>query len=111
MPPTFATSSFLDRDMVMRFFGGGVGHSQFQQHSGDIGMVSDSENESAIDENVSDMEVPSGKDDGDSDDNVELGDDTMEEGEGSDNSSSSSGRVSEDSELESDSDDDGYDSF
>lgn len=99
IPPTFATSSFLDRDMVMRFFGGGVGHSQFQQHS------ADSENESASDENVSDMEVPFGKDDGDSDDDVDSGDDTMEGGEGSDSSSSSSGWVSEDS------DDDGYDSF
>ena len=104
----FATSSFLDHDMVMRFFGGGVGHSQFQEHPGDI---SDSENESASDENVSNMEVPFGKDDGDSDDDVDSGDDTLEEGEGSDISSSSSGRVSEDSELESDFDNDGYNSF
>ena len=105
IPLTFTTSSFLDRDMVMRFFGGGVGHSQFQEHPEDIGMVSNSENESASDENVSDMEVPFGKDDGDSDDDVDSGDDTIEEGEGSDSSSSSSGK------LESDSDDDGYDSF
>ena len=44
------TTSFLDRDMVMRFFGGGVGHSQsFQvehQHSGDTVMLSDPESES-----------------------------------------------------------------
>jgi hypothetical protein len=97
--------------MVMRFFGGGVGHSQFQEHPEDIGMVSNSENESASDENVSDMDVPSGEDDGNSDNDVDSGDDTVEEGDGSDISSSSSGRVSEDSELESDSEDDGYDSF
>ena len=97
--------------MVMHFFGGRVGHSQFQQHSGDIWMVSDSENKSASDENVSDMEAPSRKDNSDSDDNVDSGDDTMEEGEGSDNSLSSSMRVSEDLGLESDSDDNGYNSF
>jgi hypothetical protein len=42
---TFPTS-FLDRDMVMRFFGGGVGHSQSpKQLSEDTDKLSDSESE------------------------------------------------------------------
>lgn len=96
--------------MVMRFFGGGVGHLQSLQVVHQHLEAADPESEpiASESESESDMEVPLGKDDGndpmDSDD--EVVEDTSDKGiEDSDSSSLGSGCVS-DSEPE-----DGYDSL
>ena len=111
------STSFVDRDMVMRFFGGGVGHSQSSQvehqHSVDTVMLSDPESESESESEMDMLEIPIGKDDGD--DSMDSGNDqdiediTEKEVEDSDDSSLSRSDQEINSELESD--DNGYDSF
>ena len=96
--------------MVMRFFGGGVGHSQSpNQDSKDTVQLSGSESESESETEL-DIDVSIGDNDPGDSINSDEGEDVEEAGaEDSDNSSLGSGRVSDDLELESD--DDGYDSL
>jgi hypothetical protein len=110
------STSFVDRDMVMRFFGGGVGHSQSlrveHQHPRDSVMLSDPDNESESEYEMDRIEIPVRKDVSDdpmeSDNDQDVEDITEKEVEDSDNGSLSRSDQEIDSELESD---DGYDSF
>ena len=90
----------------MRFFGGGVGHSQSlqveHQHSGDTVMLSDPKSESELDR----IEIPVRKDDGDDQMDSYTNNQDIED---SDNSSPSASDQEINSGLESD--DDGYDSL
>jgi hypothetical protein len=122
--------SFVDRDMVMRYFGGGIGHlSNSTRHQVDAEPPDTEQEEPEEEMEISDDggNNPSGlgeaPEDIIMDDEVENSDD--EQGSGSDSSESDSGEDSdegsgEDSNEDSnegtiidseDSDDDGYGSF
>ncbi|SRR6266545_5257902 len=111
------SASFLNRDMVMHFFGGGVGHFQSlqiaHQHLEDTVILSDPESESESEAEMDRIEIPVRKDksDGlmDSYNDQDVEDITEKEVEDSDNGSLSTSDQEIDSDLESDND--GYDSF
>jgi hypothetical protein len=95
--------------MVMRFFGGGVGHSQSpNQHSKDTGELSGSESEPESEPDVSignDNLIPDIPINSDNDEDID------EAGGDSDNVDTDSPEPEELSDLECESDDDGYDSL
>jgi hypothetical protein len=101
-------ASFLDRDMVMCFFGGGIGHSHLpvDQRHAKLEATSNRESESDSDPEAERREEESGPDE--FDESVESSDNEQDAGQESDTCSSEPGERS-DSELESDND--GYDSL
>lgn len=103
------STSFLDCDMVMRFFGGGVGHSQSpNQHAEDTDQLSDSESEPKSEPDASirsDNLIPDIPIDSDNDEDID------EAGGDSDNMDTDSSEPEELSDSERESDDDGYDSL
>ena len=101
------STSFLDRDMVMRFFGSGIGHSRLlvDQRRAELEATSNPEWESDSDSEAEGREE-SGPDE--FDESVEASDNEQDAEQESDTGSSEPEERS-DSELESD--DDGYDSL
>jgi Sec-independent protein translocase protein TatA len=101
--------SFVDRDMVMRHFGGGIGHIQSALNQDDEGIVSEGESMDTSDQThaITQARQDTTDEDGGADD-LDASD---REDDSEMETSSSASSSSEVDESELDTDDDGYDSL